>query len=82
MINGVFPNANYSLDLNGEVLVVEEGWGCVMNNTNHRGCVIDGLRNDVYFWRRRVNSSSAALGEPSQCVGATCINPANNPRVV
>lgn len=26
-MNVVFPNANYSLDLNGEVLVVEEGWG-------------------------------------------------------
>lgn len=53
-----------------------------MNNTNHGGCVIDGLRNDVYFWRRRVDSPSAALGEPSGCVGVTCINPANNLRVV
>lgn len=53
-----------------------------MNNTNHRGCVIDGLRNDVYFWLRRVDSSTATLGEPSGCVGATCINPPNNLRVV
>lgn len=27
VMNGVFPNANYSLDLNGEVPMVEEGWG-------------------------------------------------------